>query len=837
MAKQVKVVNKQFGTIAEHYSEALPSRKACQECSLYQNCSESFIKPYYPDGWTSDFLFIVEVSRQGEDEYARSGVFLSPSEKKVLSRLLAYSGITKKQVAFVPVLRCRPDLTGSKKAKMNWLRACRPFLMHALNQLEPKHTVLCGEASVRSFLNTGAPGPINSLRGRLLKSEIPGKRELTAYNTVSLKSLVVDPHAARRMQEDLERFLKPELKYPGKVLTVSKKTHSGPVLIGFDTEFGPDLAPITLGVSTETNAIGVGTTNSLQAISTLKGSTLVGHNVNVDVESLLRLKSKTLDKDLEEWLKGNKIRDTSLLARLADENRGKNGYRLESLSTSLLNIKDWKGPTEALGIDSTKWPKHLRDERCRLDAWATLQIYHAIKEHVEGPAHLSHKIAMTLRRIYWTGVYISQKNYDALKNAVDKEHSKAGTELNKFARKFGIKEFSPTKDDHLREYVYGENGVGLQVEKLTKGGLPTVSIKTLKEFKDRPAINALIQFSKYDKLQSTYCESLVKKFVRLKDGIWIPVIINPLAAKTGRRASASPNFQNWPVPVRKIIVSRWKNGSIADNDYSKLEPILGGWVTNEPRLTEYFVKYPNGYIKIGEDFFNKTCDKTSDEYKAVKSLVLAIIYNKKKWSLAEDLWVNHGVKLDSNYEKHEDKAGKILDEFLNKLFPGVKKYHARQESRVLTEGVVYNALGQARRLPLPLEPPRSERMAYKVYMKYKAHVINQAINYPIQSLASYVTGCAMIDLESAFLSQYKWKYIDYHTALMEKKWPRIPMICNEVHDDLVEDIPPGMEAKAKEITHSVMGCPPSLKAALPELFDSNVKLTVDTNAGATWGIK
>jgi DNA polymerase I-like protein with 3'-5' exonuclease and polymerase domains len=638
------------------------------------------------------------------------------------------------------------------------------------------------------------------------------------------------------MAEDLLRFSREELQCPAKLPTVVKKTQVTSCPVGFDTEFGPDLAPITLGIALGDAALGVGVDFTDKVAPYLRGSILVGHNVAVDVESLSRLRVKTLDKDMEGWLQGNRVRDTSLLARLADENRGKGGYKLESLSTSLLNIRDWKKPTEDIGIDSTQWPKHLRDERCRLDAWATLQVYHVLKHQAEGPAHLSHKIAMTLRRIYWSGVYISKPNYLAFEKAVDEGRKKSLAELMTFVKKFGLTDFSPTKDDCLRAYVYGENGVGLQVDKLTKGGLPTVAVKALKEFKDRPAIATLIEFSKYDKLQSTYCESLRKKFVKLKDGYWIPVIINPLAAKTGRRSSTAPNFQNWPVPVRKIIISRWKKGLIADNDYSKLEPILGGWVTGEPSLTDYFVKNANGYIKIGEDFFKQTIDKNGSEYKAMKSLVLAILYNKKKWSLAEDLWVNYGVKLNHNYDEHIEEAGKLLEKFL-KLFPRVKRYHEVTEHEVLTKGVIYNALGQARRLPLPLEPERSDRMAYKHYMRYKAHVINQAINYRIQSLASYVTGCAMIDLEAAFLREWKWSYGDYHRALMEKDWPRIPLICNEVHDDLVQDIPPGMEKKTKEITHAVMSRPPSLVEVLPELFDSNVVLSVDTNTGVSWGLK
>lgn len=830
----MKLLNKHFGVAAEKLSAAAPSRPACAECALHEACDTPFIKPYIPEDWSGTFLFIVEVSKDGERGASRSGVPLGEREILALRDVCRLAGISRRDVALHPVLRCRPNLSGSKKPKITTIRACRPFLLRAIQELKPKFVLLFGDTAAKSYLNSGGIGAMAKLRGRELPMvmSIEGQAHLpiaTAFVTSKVSSLLTDPHQSKRMAEDLRRLLQPVQCYPKVALPKGD-------CIGFDTEYSGDRV-FTLAVADKHAAIASGVAESKRLLPVLKRSTLVGHNVWVDVEALLKTKlASGLRVAIEHWLQGRRLRDTSLEARLADENRGKHGYKLESLTTAFFNVKDWKAPTEALGPDSAKWPPHLRNERCRLDAWATLKVHERLEKECEGPVRLSHAIAASLRRMYWAGVYISKAQYKKFEMEVDKEYTKSLRALNRQAKRFGLKDFTP-KDANLREYVYGERGLGLKVESYTKGGLPSVSVKHLKEFKDEPAIATLIQFSKYDKLKTTYCESLASKFVDLEDGTWMPVQINPLAAKTGRRSSNAPNFQNWPPRVRQIIVSRFKSGCIADNDYSKLEPIAGGWVTGEEKLTEYFVKYPNGYIQIGNDFFKKTCEKNTDEYKAVKSLVLAIIYNKKKWSLAEDLWVNHGVKLDSNYEKHEDKAGEILDEFLNRLFPGVKKYHALQEQKVLAEGVVYNALGQARRLPLPPEPPRSEKGVYRVWLRYKAHVINQAINYPIQSLASYITGCALIDMEREFLKHWKFSYYDFQRALMEKKWPHMPLICIEVHDDLVQDIPKGLEKKTKEITHAIMAKPPSLVEVLPEFFDSNVKLSVDTNVAAMWGMK
>lgn len=804
--------------VEEKLSSASPSRPACAECRLHSSCSEPFLQPYVPEDWTGDYLFVVEVSREGEDGVGRGGLFLGERERAIMKSVLKRSGIAKDQVAFYPVLRCRPMLKGSKKPRMQSLRACRPFLIRAIGQLKAKHVLAWGETCYKALMNSGKSRPTAKLRGRVLKTP----EGLTFFATYKLSSLTIDPYIPDRVVEDLRVSQQEELAYPDNGLAHGK-------LLAFDTEYTGRTVHC-VGVASSTSAM----TKTIPDPKQFAGKTLVGHNIVVDLEALLW--TKKYPKDMEEWLQGKRIRDTQLEARLADENRGKYGYMLESLLCSFYHVKDYKVDTDQFGPDSSKWPKPLREERCRLDAWATMKVHEALQDQIEGPSRITHSIALSLRRMYWSGIYIDEKKFKAFNQSVSTEREKALKSVEQYAKKYGLREFSATNDNDVREYVYGKNGVGLEVETLTSGGLPTVSAKSLKEYKDNPAIAALLHFSKYDKLHSTYGENLLAKCQRLRDGLWIPVKINPLAAKTGRRASSDPNLQNWPVAARQVVVSRFKGGVIADNDYSKLEPILGGWVTGEPALTDYFIKYPNGYIKIGEDFFKTSVDKNSDQYKAVKSLVLAILYNKKKWSLAEDLWINYNVKLDQDYEKHTDKAGDILDDFLD-LFPKVKKYHHRQEELVLTTGRIVNALGQVRRLPLPPEPPRSEKWAYKAWYKYRARVINQSINYPIQSLASYVTGCGLVDLERAFLRQWNWSYVDYQTALMEKKWPKIPLLCIEVHDDLVEDIPKGLDKKAREITHEVMQKPPSLVEILPELFDSNVRLSVDTNVGPCWGLK
>jgi DNA polymerase I-like protein with 3'-5' exonuclease and polymerase domains len=676
-----------------------------------------------------------------------------------------------------------------------------------------------GPNAAKSLFNRGTPGKLPRQRGRrLLSASVTDP--FTFYRSCSLSQLGTSPHEYARFEEDLARFGRKKLPLPTNAVPNIKGKY-----LGFDTEYTP--AEVLCGaVSDGVKAVCVDSKSLSRLSKLLCQNTIVGHNLPVDLDALLLAKTSGIRVAMEQWLQGNKQRDTLLIAKLADENRGVGGYTLESLLLAKHNTDDYKAPTEAIGPDPTAWPVPLRDERCRLDAWATVKVFEAYEPEAEGPQHITHRIAMTLHRMKHIGVYISMDKFQQMKREVYAEEEQSRKVINRFAKKLGLSDFEASKDADVRELVYGK--LGLEIESRTKSGLASASVKHLKEYKgDYKEIEALITFSKADKLKSTYVDGLEKRFRRLKDGrYWIPVLINALAAKTGRRASAGPNFQNLPVRVRQIIISRFRGGSIADNDYSKLEPIVGGWVTGEHRLTEYFTETPNGYISIGKDFFNKVVEAKTKEYTMMKSMVLAILYNKKKWSLGEDLW-SQGVRLNDDYDKHVDEAGDLLDRFLSELFPGVREYHERQEQLVLANGFVTNAVGQIRRLPLPPAPERAD-------MRYKAHVINQAINYPIQSLAAYVTGSAMIDLEAELLHAFDWSYVDYHEAVMRKEWPNMPLLCIEVHDDLVQDIPKGMEKKTKEVTHEIMKSVPTLRKLLPG-FDT--PLSIDTVHAPCWGMK
>lgn len=171
------------------------------------------------------------------------------------------------------------------------------------------------------------------------------------------------------IREDLARFGQKQLPAPDKKYPGPRSSS-----IGFDTEYSPDSRLLTVGLSDLSRARAVETTESgwRKQIAPIirKAEKVSGHSVDGDLDYLVRL---GLAK--EKWLRGIDVRDSLLLARMVDENRGKGGYGLEPLMLSAFNFSEWKQPTADLlkkDPDASKWPVELRTERCRLDAWATL---------------------------------------------------------------------------------------------------------------------------------------------------------------------------------------------------------------------------------------------------------------------------------------------------------------------------------------------------------------------------------------------------------------------------------------------------------------------------------
>ncbi|MCI0561625.1 MAG: DNA polymerase, partial [Nitrososphaera sp.] len=361
--------------------------------------------------------------------------------------------------------------------------------------------------------------------------------------------------------EDLARPRQAALQVPKDGLPEASK-------VGFDTEyyFKPShpVKPVvvTAAISDSQHVKVYDKEEVTKARQVIRADVLCGHNITVDLDSLA-----SLGLAREDWLRGENILDSLLLAKMVDENKeGKGAYKLETLFLQNFKTESWKAETEIYGHDPRQWPDSERKRRCGLDAWATYLLCRKLIASVKGPIEFNHKVAQTLRRIYLAGAVIDLTIWGRLKRQYTREVNHLREQLTKFAHRKGMKEFSPTNDNHIRELVYSRLRCPI-LNRTEKTNLPAVDKITLQQL-HAPSVEKLILFSKSDKILNTYLLSLQELWTKLdSDRALLRFPIHTLGARTTRRTSSKPNAQNWPPEVKAIVVSRFKGGKILSVDY------------------------------------------------------------------------------------------------------------------------------------------------------------------------------------------------------------------------------------------------------------------------------
>lgn len=802
----------------EKLSAASPSREACVKCALYLKCETPFQAPFVPKGWTGKLLLIGDSDGERKPFSTKAG--------RLLRRMLLKAGYRDNDTAYFTATRCGDS--GSIPT-MQQVRGCRPFVLRTIDLLHPQGIVALGGTALRSITNIGANNVTNA-RGRQL--DAPGIT-VPCFATYAPGAILAG--AAQyydRIIEDLKRPFEPVAAGP------THDTPSGTV-IALDTEFSPTEDLLTLGVANKTSAIAM-ESDLANGVAVLRNaSVVVGHSIGfADLRYLADLGALK-----PEWVTGEKVLDSLLLARMVDENGGKGAYELENLLSSFSTVAPWKKDTVAISkTDATLWPPALRMERCRLDAHASYLVANHFYDKLADKRKLvtyTHRIAAVLDRVALAGAVVDMPRFSDMKESLEKERNRTSDLLNKHAARHGVEEFSPTNDTKLRELLYDKLELPV-LNKTKKSKLPAVDQITLKLL-NHEISNLLLEYNKVEKLYSVNGEGL-EDLIRLCGTIdseaigWLPFHINPLGARTGRRSSTRPNSQNWPGSVRGIIRSRYPGGIIADFDYKRLEVVLIAWVAGDEKLLEAFTT-GRGYLDVAKDLWGKEIEPDTPEYKATKSVVLGVNYNMQSKKMARELWNRVGVRFSANYEEHERKTDSVRRKYLKLHAPLVAYSYARKQELLRDQGVA-SLVGRVRHLPLP---DGEETEGFHRFW-------NQAINFPIQSLASEVTGSALMDIEAEILRLHGLTYVQYYQMLLEQrkyflsnppvdqfKAPvEIPFLINEVHDSIVLDIPLTQLATVKELVVETMRSVPSLHRLCPAF---TAPLDCDWKIGPRWGSK
>jgi len=195
----------------------------------------------------------------------------------------------------------------------------------------------------------------------------------------------------------------------------------------------------------------------------------------------------------------------------------------------------------------------------------------------------------------------------------------------------GVENFNPRSSKQLRDVIFEK--LGVEPEKMTPSGVPSTDHEALTMLaKKNSAVQAILDFREFDKLNGTYLIGLQEK---AEKGILHTNFLQH-RTRSGRLASAGPNLQNIPrradeFDVRRTFIPR-KGYKFIVSDYSQIELRVVAYYSQEPAMIKIF--------QDGGDIHQLTADMVGCSRQHAKNINFGLIYGLGPTSLAKDLGIS-----------------------------------------------------------------------------------------------------------------------------------------------------------------------------------------------------
>jgi DNA polymerase I-like protein with 3'-5' exonuclease and polymerase domains len=295
-----------------------------------------------------------------------------------------------------------------------------------------------------------------------------------------------------------------------------------------------------------------------------------------------------------------------------------------------------------------------------------------------------------------------------------------------------------------------------------------------------------------------------------------------------QRRSTEPAIQNWPPEARQAFVSRYKGGKIVAVDFRNVEARLFAWQAGCPKLLAALLE--GGYPLIASQTFGgPLIEKHDPKYKVIKATVLAVLYNMTPWLYGHNVWVESKGKIRmSDTETHE-----TLEKFF-KAYPEIFVERERRKQIAWNTGTAFSSVGVP--IQLPILPEDLLLSDPKWQKHYRKRIENQAVNYPTQQLAGYVTACGLVDVIDALVDAQMGTFSEFlwhaQASCQDPEQHKMVLPIAEVHDELVFDIPNDLVDSTGELLKDcLVKHQTTLKRLCPE-FDC--PLDVELIVGDYW---
>lgn len=328
--------------------------------------------------------------------------------------------------------------------------------------------------------------------------------------------------------------------------------------------------------------------------------------------------------------------------------------------------------------------------------------------------------------------------------------------------------------------------------------------------KDHPWAEKLRVYNKLNKIKSSYYERFLENH---ENGVYYPSF-KQHGTSSGRYSS---DFQQLPRPkdedsvehplvreysdsIRELVIA--PDGYVfIDDDYESLEPRCFADDAGDSALIKIFTDNLDMYSVVAinaENIKDASADKKSPDFlkkkyplrrQNAKAYALGIRYGMKEFKLAKTLNID------------TDKAQEIIDNYF-KAFPGLKAKMDKYLTEVKTTGKVTSKFGRIRHLPRAKEIHKKFGDAVLEYVNLKKistktfvsimelkdirkeynNLLNNALNFPIQSAATSIVNRAAIAMTRKFLEERvdAWVSLQIHDQLV--------ITCRKDYVDRVKQI-------------------------------------------------
>ena len=282
----------------------------------------------------------------------------------------------------------------------------------------------------------------------------------------------------------------------------------------------------------------------------------------------------------------------------------------------------------------------------------------------------------------------------------------------------------------------------------------------------------------------TYLTNFIEAIQRLSHGDILNVSFNQCTTATGRLSST---FHNMPrgntFPIKKCIVSKFKNGKILNADYSGLEFRIAAILSEDAQAIQDIKDNVDVHTNTASVVFGIDFDKvTKEERQDAKPDTFKPLYGGKT-----------GTKEQQAYYKW----------FLAR-YSQVEEVQAKWVEQALKYGQVYSPSGRIYSFP------------YAKKTKYGVTQFTKICNYNVQGFAFDCVMVSIIELNK----EMKRQGLKAHAILT-------------IHDSVVVDSPPEEELQVIECFQKIFG---SIEEIIMRYYkvEALVPLEYELKSGANW---